>query len=297
MSWKDAMLPAPDGELPEGYRREGDVVGHEELLDPSQSHFWAGSEFVARSNTPRTTSAVETRMRERHIARLVKEHGIDLSEPVLDLGCADGAIAHHLLSLGAQRLVSTDLLASGVTALDRSIEGEDRDRVLLVVDDMLRLPLPDASFGAVVAWGILSVTGDFEGALKRAWDWLAPGGHLLFAEPLLEQALVYPLIRGDLDEFRRVRSEGTRAGMWDAREDRYTVNPRGFYSERLAGLPGAELLDEGGINMLPSLLLGGLLQDRDTPESELDEIVELMDDPELDRLTLWRQAFWLLRKG
>ena len=100
----------------------------------------------------------------------------------------------------------------------------------------------------------------------------------------------------DLDEFRRTQREGTRAAMWDAREHRYRVNPLNFYRERLGALPGATIAQAGGVSMLPSLLLGGLVQDSPLPEEELAELSELLGDPALDNLALWRQAFWLVRK-
>jgi len=216
---------------------------------------------------------------------------------VLDLGCADGTIAHDLLKLGFEQLVSTDILASGVATLERSLADEDRERALLIVDDLLRLPFPDASFGTVIAWGILSVSGDFDRALELAWSWVEPGGHLLFAEPLLEQALVYALVRGDLEEFRRISSERSRPEMWEKRESRYGVEPAGFYARRIAELPGASAIESGGINMLPSLVLGGLLQDSPVSDDEKAELAELLSDPALDELTLWRQGFWLVRKA
>jgi hypothetical protein len=181
--------------------------------------------------------------------------------------------------------------------VDRSLVAEQRERVLLVVDDMMRLPLRPYSFSAVFAWGILSVAGEFDAALARVWRWIAPGGYLLLAEPLLEQALIYPLIRGDLDEFRRVQAERSRAGMWEERGDRYPVNPLRFYTDRLQRLPNAKVAESGGISILPSLVLGGLLQDSPASEAELAPLSELLKDPELDELTIWRQAFWLVQKG
>jgi SAM-dependent methyltransferase len=297
-SWKERILVgAAPGELPDGYRRQTGVVGRGELLDASGQGVWAESEFVARSRTPHTTSAVEARIRRRHLERMVGEFPVDRGQPVLDLGCADGTVAHDLLELGFGRVVSTDILPESVAALDRSLDADASDKVLLVVDDMLQLPVADSSFGTVIAWGILSVSGDFDRALDSAWRWLAPGGHLLLAEPLLEQALVYPLVRGDLAEFRRVRSERTRAAMWDRREERYPVNDRRFYSERLAALPSAAVVESGGVSMLPSLALGGVLQDVAIDDAEKETLAELLGSPEFDELALWRQAYWLVRKG
>jgi SAM-dependent methyltransferase len=294
--WKETVLGG-DGALPDGYRREGRILGRAEFLDTKDRRLWSDSEFASRASTPHATSAVEALVRRRHLERLVERFELDRARPVLDLGCADGTVAHGLLDLGFRKVVSTDILATGVSALDRSLTSEQHGQVLLVVDDMLRMPLSPASFGTVIAWGILSVSGDFDQALEHAWTWLADGGYLLHAEPLREQALVYALVRGDLDEFRRVLGEGTRAGMWDDREDRYPVNTFGFYEKRLSQLPDATVVERGGINMLPSLVLGGLVQAAPVPEDELIELSNLLEDPALDEQVLWRQAYWLVRKG
>jgi SAM-dependent methyltransferase len=297
MDWKREILPASiAAELPGDYVVHEGIVGRADLLGPATGALWSDSQFVARSNTAHTTSAVEAKIRGRHVERLADEFGLDRTAPVLDLGCADGALARNLLDLGFQKVVSTDILPSGVASLQRSLEASDRERVLLLVDDMLRAPFPRASFGTVIAWGILSVTGDFDRALALAWDWIRPGGYLLLAEPLLEQALVYALVRGDVDEFRRIYTERTRAAMWDKRDDRYPVNPASFYGSRLSALRDARVLRTGGISMLPSLALGGVAEHLGLPAAERAALATLLDDAALDELSVWRQGYWFLQK-
>ena len=297
-AWKEAVLESSEnGRLPDGYERRGEILGRSELLTRGDETVWSESEFAARSKVAHTTSAVEAVIRRRHMDRLMRTFEIDSGRPVLDLGCADGLLAHNLLDNGCEKVVSTDLLPHLVETLDRSLDPEQRDRVLLIVDDLMRLPLRRSSFSAVFAWGILSLVGDFERALELAWSWVEPGGYLLLAEPLLEQALIYPLVRGDVDEFRRVLSERTRAGMWEERDQRYPVNPLRFYTDRLEQLSEASVAESGGISMLPSLTLGGLLQDSPGSQDELADLSERLTDPELDQLALWRQAFWLVQKG
>jgi SAM-dependent methyltransferase len=294
--WKQALLPsARDGES-DGYRQAGEVFGRAELMtDAGQRDWWAG-EFSNRAQVPNTTSAAEAAIRLRKLERLVEGAGIDRSRPALELGCADGLVTHHLLRLGFEELVCTDIEYPSVAKLDESLDEAERERVLLIVDDMLKLPFAGSSFATVVAWGVLSVSGDFDRALERAWEWVAPGGSLVLAEPILESVLVYTLVRGDLAEFRRSWEEGTRAAAWDTRDDRYRVNPLAFYRRRLAELPDAAIEEEGGISMLPSLVLGGVAEESPVGEAEISPLTELLTDPELDDLTLWRQAFWLLRK-
>jgi SAM-dependent methyltransferase len=296
--WKDALLPgAMDGVLPPEYSRRDGVVGRDALLDASTGMLWSESEFVGRSQIPGTTSAAEAEIRRRHVTALAEDFAWDRTRPILDLGCADGLTTYTLLSLGFEKLVATDILFNGVARLSASLDRSGRERTLLVVDDMFALPFAPESFGTVVAWGVLSVTADFDRALDTAWRWVAPGGHLLLAEPLLEQALVYALVRHDLGEFRRILREGTRAGMWDERERRYRVNPARFYARRLADLDGAHVVDSSGVSMLPSLVLGGLVQDAPVDDHELAALAELVGGESIDELEIWRQGHWLVRKA
>jgi len=295
--WKEQLLPgAGNGRAPAGYERRGGILGRAELLADAGRRDWWDGEFSGRASVPHTTSALEAEIRRRRVGQLVEDFGVDRRQPALELGCADGLVTRHLLELGFEKLISTDIEYPSVVKLEASLRAEDRDRVLPVVDDLLRLPFAEATFATVIAWGVLSVSGDFDRTLELAWGWVAPGGHLLFAEPILESVLAYTLVRGDLSEFRRTLREGTRAAMWDTREDRYPVNPLRFYADRLQSLPDATIVDAGGISMLPSLVHGGRLQEAPVGDEERAELTALLGDPDLDELSLWRQAFWLVRR-
>ena len=133
---------------------------------------------------------------------------------------------------------------------------------------MLRLPFPEVRFGTVIAWGILSVTGDFERALELAWSWLSPGGHCSSPShcssrrsSIRSSAATSRSSAGSINERTRRRDVG-------APRDRYPVNDRRFYSERLAALPCATLVESGGVSMLPSLVLGGVAQDVAVDDAE-----------------------------
>lgn len=293
----DLGIGGRSGGLPQGYRREGRIVGRAELFEGDGRGLWREGEFVARAEAPNTTSAVEARIRRRTLERLVADHGFDRSAPALEIGCGDGLVTRQLLDLGFERLVSSDISLPSLAKLEAGLDDAERERIALVVDDILLLPFDRGSFATVIAWGVLSVTPDLGRALELSWKWLAPGGCLLLAEPVLESVLAYTLVRGDLAEFRRTLAEGTRAARWEDREERYRVHRHAFYLERIADLPNAELVAEGGISMLPSLALGGVAQDETLGADELAEISELLGDEEVEELRLWRQCWWLLRKG
>jgi 2-polyprenyl-3-methyl-5-hydroxy-6-metoxy-1,4-benzoquinol methylase len=297
LGWKDSLLDTRgDGLLPDDYLRVGQIVGRREFLAATDLP-WSESEFVARAETPYTTSAVEAEIRRRLLERIAMRNQLERDKLTLELGCADGLVTRHLRELGFSKLVATDVVHSSVAKLESSLEPSAHQHVMLMVDDLLRIPFAGSPFHTVIAWGVLSVTEDFDQALQAAWGWVRPGGHLLVAEPLLEAALVYALVRSDLSEFGRVYREQTRPAMWDRRNDRYSVNPHRFYQVRLSKLPAASIVDTGGVSLLPSLTLGGLLQDSPVADAEKASLAELLSSSELDELALWRQAYWLVRKG
>lgn len=283
------------GKLPPGYVAIDGGAAREELLQGHARQFWTKSEFSLRAETPFTTSYMERQIRSRLLARATEE--FDRGGVVLELGCGDGLVTRDLLSLGFERLVASEILPNLASAAWDSISAEFRERVCVVVDDVLEVPFLPAHFPLVVAWGVLSVCGHFERALERAWAWVRPGGALLIVEPLLEHALVYALVRGDFEEFARTLAEGTRPEMWDKRDSRYPLWTYDRYSVEFERLPGGHIEVADGVNMLPSLVFGGLLQDQSMPQDVKNRLQEALLAPEMDKLRLWRQALWLIRKA
>src|SRR5690606_4169636 len=108
------------------------------------------------------------------------------------------------------------------------------------------------------AWALLTSTVDFGASLERCTALLRPGGWFFNAEPVLEQALVYALVKRDFDEFQRTLDTRTRARMWDDRAHRYRV----LTSRELTDAMHTSQLTpvrRGGVSTLPSLVFGGLL--------------------------------------
>jgi SAM-dependent methyltransferase len=95
----------------------------------------------------------------QEVAARVRGH-----DPVLDLGCGEGALAHAL---------------PGVIGLDRSPTMLAAAPPPTVRGDVLALPFPDASLGAVVTINVLYHLGEPVDAIEEAWRVLRDGG--LFA--------------------------------------------------------------------------------------------------------------------
>lgn len=291
------LVPGADAvDLPDGYVRRGALIGRAELLDAPADREWSRSDFAGRAEIPGTTSDVEARFKRRLFERWAIDGTLDPRAPTLDVGCSDGVLVQAMADLGFDRVVATDVVHSAVARLAGRLGEDARGRVSLVVDDLLRAPLPPAAFAGVVAWGVLSVTGDFWSALERCWRWVAPGGTFVLAEPLLEHPLVYAVVRRDIGELRRTLADHTRPKDWSDKDDRYAVWPKRYYDEAVAGLSGGELLETTGVPLLASLVLGGLAQDLELAEEERRALADELAAPALDELGLWRQGIWVVRK-
>src|SRR5204863_6435470 len=122
-----------------------------------------------------------------------------------------------------------------------------------------------------LAYGLFAEMPDFREALRSAVRVLKPGGLLFYVDPILEHALVYALVRRDVEEFLRIARTSTRARMWNEKERRYKVCSS---SELRALMTCADLhiVEEDGVSVLPSLVFGGVLQEMALPTEKKEEL-------------------------
>jgi demethylmenaquinone methyltransferase/2-methoxy-6-polyprenyl-1,4-benzoquinol methylase len=105
------------------------------------------------------------------------------AERVLDLCGGTGDLTAQILRSGRARSVvccdfSRPMLERAEVKLSRSVPG----RYMLVEADGLRLPFPDAAFGAVtVAFGVRNLA-DLDAGLREMRRVIAPGGRLVVLE-------------------------------------------------------------------------------------------------------------------
>jgi len=94
---------------------------------------------------------------------------------VLEVGCGQGPLSNHLPSLGAT-MVGIDMSDA---SLRRAAEGRrelGHDTLDLMQADAEQLPFADASFDAVVSFGVLHHTPDTDGSIQEVRRVLKPGG-------------------------------------------------------------------------------------------------------------------------
>ncbi len=232
-------------------------------LCQSEDTVWRDSAFKTRSKKLHTTSWCEQQLGEFELNAALATADINSEEVVMDLGCGDGRYVNYFLKRGYTRIVALNYELEPLIQLANNLTPDEKERVLLVCADIFDHPLKLGKAAFVLAWGLMTSTSDFHRSLNKCVELLIDSGWLFNAEPLLEQALLYALVKGDLEEFQRTLTTKTRPRMWDERDKRYRV----LTSQELAAamiLPELKIIQSGGINTLPSLVFGGLL-DGDKP--------------------------------
>jgi SAM-dependent methyltransferase len=256
---------------------------------------WDETLLQTRLVDPYSTTSIETQMLSEKLFNFQKKHGVPREALVMDAGCADGRITRLLLDVGMEHIVSTDLNLENVNRLISRLNDRERERVLAIVDDFNHLPIADEKVDVIIASGLLAEMPDLEEALQSTMRMLKKGGLLFYVDPILEHALLYALIRNDLEEFLRVVRTGTRARMWDEKEHRYRV----YFSrelERKLCHPHLEILEKDGISIFPSLVFGGVFQEKPSGlEMKKDLKEELQRLSEQD-IPLFRQIILIGRK-
>ncbi len=131
---------------------------------------------------------------------------------VLEIGCGRGVGVEILFGLGAAHVTAFDLDPRMIERAQKRL-ARYVDRVCLSVGDAEAIEAPDASFDAVVDYGILHHVPDWRKAIGEVARVLRPGGTFHFEEPF-DDMLNMSLIGSKLDhpasghfsaaEFRRV---------------------------------------------------------------------------------------------
>lgn len=94
---------------------------------------------------------------------------------VLEVGCGQGPLVNHLGPTGA-RIVGMDMSDASLRRAAEGVEELGNHAVRLLQADAEKLPFGDASFDAVVSFGVLHHTPDTDGAVQEVRRVLKPGG-------------------------------------------------------------------------------------------------------------------------
>lgn len=264
-------------------------------LSAGQRTIWSNSEFRSRSDKQFTTSWAEQQLAEKLLERSLETVGTVEDCVIADLGCGDGRFVRSLLNRGAKKIIALNYEIEPLVSLLATLKPEDVPRVALICADVNEHPLAENISDFTIAWTLLSHTDNFQQSLLTTASITKLDGLLLSADPVLEQFLVYSLVKQDVPEFLRILKTRTRPSSWqDLEGNRYHLNS---LKELRAAMDVSyfELLWEDGINTLPSLIFGGLFDGAEPHESNLQNVWNVLEKYSED-LSWFRQIVFLMRR-
>ncbi|MBI4798465.1 MAG: class I SAM-dependent methyltransferase [Desulfarculus sp.] len=193
-----------------GYQRAAGGVWQPERLALSQTvqpHCATeGVSLDERSQVEMSTSFYEWQIYKAFLGQNLG--GMAPGLPLLELGAGDGRITRFVLQMGFEQVIACDCNLGALRRLRSKLGPEERDRVVLIQNDIGQLSFPPGYFGAVIAIEVLYYLNEgYEGMLERLHQILAPQGLLMHSEPLLEGALTYALVAQDWDSVRSLCHE------------------------------------------------------------------------------------------
>lgn len=280
-----------------GFRleRDGHVWCNPHLAGTEDDNYYQDIDYMSRASLPFTTTAREAIQYYAHLGTIVGDLGPDIR--VLDLGCGDGRFTVHLQAIGIGQIVACDLDLSNLRRSERRLGVEQRQGIVLLHADALKLPLADGVFDAVFAIGILNTLGGrFVEAASKLHRLLKPGGILVNSEPTLEGSLIFALVRHDLEEFLDVARTSTKAiDIAGDKRQRYPVFEHGKV-ETLLSRAGFDVQRRLGIQIFPSLVFGGMLQLADCPKELKATLAQVVDDLGSRNIPVHRAVMYVSRK-
>ena len=146
-------------------------------------------EFMLMNNAFRAASQrwVETPI-------LIGTRGSLNQRRVLEIGCGRGVGVEILLSLGAEHVTGFDLDPKMITLAQKRLEIFG-DRARVFVGDAEAIDSPDASFDAVVDYGVIHHIPQWQKALREIARVLKPGGIFYFEDLLKGLISTWPAPR------------------------------------------------------------------------------------------------------
>jgi hypothetical protein len=263
------------------------------LAVSDKSVAWRNSEFAVRASIDYTTTWCEQNIGESIIDKHVLPRITLSSDLILDLGCGDGRYTKYFLNKGAQMIIAINYEIEPLLKLRDQLSDDERSRVVLICTDVYNLPVKKKCADLAFAWGLLSCLSNMHQGLDFIGDLTDNSGLMFFVEPLLEHALVYSLIKQDINEFYDIMTSRTRSSSWQDKSCRYRIYSLDELTELFSNKRYVTLYN-GGVSVLPSLLFGGILDSNSKELSEMlkGELFSLIKSLDFS----WnRQQAWLLQ--
>ncbi len=212
--------------------------------------------------------------------------------PLLDIGCGDGRVSGLCAELGVKKIIGVDIFEKNVKNAARK-KSSTSSEVLYIQGDANDLPFKENSLPLVLCSGLPFMPG----FLDKLYPLLKKGAFVFYMqETSLEAALLYALVRSDIDEFYTILETKTRATVFEKKdEDRYAI---GQIQNLLTAVQAAgfELREHLGVSVFASLIFGGIFQSGSTRVEEKEKAYQMLQNPSISQNPPYRQHWLVLQK-
>ena len=158
-----------------------------------------GTTLFERCRIPGTLSFFDFEIvKTKVLANMSTRHKV-----ILDLGCGDGRFTYEFLKNPNTRVICVDSSYESLLRLKKNIDmSANRDRVLLINEDILKLPKFDKKVDAVWAFeSLYYLDNDYGKGVNNISKLIKSNGVLYNAERNYSGGVFHSLINGRLDHF------------------------------------------------------------------------------------------------
>jgi len=289
-NWKTALF------LPKKYICVDGIWLNKSIAINPEINVFNSINFVSRVAQKYTTLGQETPIYMRHFDYMLKNFAEKDLKFVMDLGCGDGRFIPYLLEKGFEHVVAVDISLDNLERIQNRLSEKEKNKVLLVCDDIYTLSFNPYLFDWIFAIGLLHLLKDIPSALNIIGRLLKRGGHFVNGEATFDQALLYSLVIGDIEEFIRVAKTATRGKSAENLKERYAILKCGQI-EKLLEQEGFRIQQTYGISMYPSLVFGGFLQKHEVSEEKKEELSSVLNSLCSTDTTAYRVILYLSQKN
>ena len=219
---------------------------------------------------------------------------------VAELGCGDGRFIRLFLESGLEQIVGLDISRTNLRRLEKRIRETPgaSEKVLLIEGDAFAPSFLKDVFDLVIVIGVLQVLDNerYPQGLAACANTLRPGGYLLTIDPTDFGAVMYAIVRHDLEELHQVLELNTKSVDIENRTGPRTAVRSVKRIKEAHAAAGLEVEEMMGIPLFPSLLFGGVKPVQNLDQEALALIKNLNDQLIAQFPECWRSACVLSRK-
>lgn len=149
-------------------------------------------------------------------------------QDVLEIGCGTGSTALRLAA-GTRRLLATDLSTEMIAIAREKLAAQPLPQLRFELADADALVASGPSHDAVLAFNVLHLVADLDGALGAILAALKPGGRLISKTPCLAE--MNPIVPRLLVPLMRALGKAPAVQVFDAAQLQSTLARHGFVVE------------------------------------------------------------------